>query len=1008
MEWLKNTKIQSKLFLAFGIIVSLMILSNAFDISKFISMGNEYDSLISTSIQRQIYLADAIGDITKLRFHNLSRLYSLAGGAQSGAISELYKNRAQIAESFIKNLNDYRSNVIAETDMTGEEKRTRLEIVDEIDDIFTNVYIPYQMNIGNKYAQNSGITLLEGISAGNEITEKLQVLRKESFETVRHKSGEVKANMKNATNLAIAISACIVIFSVLFSIFIARSVKKRVSNMETAMAEISRGNLDFPIRSEYRDELGTLSNHIGDMVDMILEMNKTMAVIDYMDCMISIADLDYNVIYINDKMAESYGMDKENCIGHKCYKVLKGLDKPCSYCLLPQILSGDEQVSDDNRGYFWDEKLGKWLYDKAAIIRWIDGSKVQFHYLTDETMKRNYEENLREAKLAAEAASHSKSAFLANMSHEIRTPMNAIVGITEILLENEDLPQDMKESLDKIYNSGDLLLGIINDILDFSKIEAGKLELAPDIYRVASLINDTVQLNRMKFENKPVEFKLHVDETIPSELCGDELRIKQILNNLLSNAAKYTDSGEAELSVSAEFDSGNEGTVTLVFCVRDTGHGMTEEQLSKLYDEYSRFHAGSSTIEGIGLGMSITRNLIWMMEGEISAESEPEKGSIFTVRLPQGSVGADALGRDVAENLEKFRASDVSQMKKQIIKREHMPYGSVLIVDDTESNIYVAQGLMRPYGLQTDTAMSGFEAIEKIRDGKTYDIVFMDHMMPKMNGMQATKIIRTMGYANPIVALTANAVTGQADVFLANGFDAFISKPIDIRQLDDLLNKLIKDKHSKEAGEIVCSRSQNNDETIENDVTSTRQQIDPQLAEFTARDAEKTVAVLEAMHGKFDSCSDEDMETYVINVHGMKSVLRNVGETKLSDFALRLEQAGRNRDIAVMSSETGAFLDALRAVIKKIRPKEEEESSDIVDEDKAYLREKLLAVKEACAEYEIGAAEEILEELKRSKWSLQTKKILSGIYDHLLHSDLTEAADAAEEYIKVIETKSVS
>ncbi|MDR0448036.1 MAG: response regulator, partial [Treponema sp.] len=258
-------------------------------------------------------------------------------------------------------------------------------------------------------------------------------------------------------------------------------------------------------------------------------------------------------------------------------------------------------------------------------------------------------QDLKDALQTARNANHTKSTFLANMSHEIRSPMNAILGITEILLQKEALEPDIKEALYKVYSSGEMLLHIINDILDLSKIEAGKLELILAEYSIASLINDVVQLNMMRFESKPVKFILQVDESVPSAVIGDELRIKQILNNLLSNAAKYTQKGEVLLSVSADsraeggeesdLMSGGEKDVTLIFRVQDTGQGMTAEQISKLFDDYIRFNVEANrTTEGTGLGMGITQNLLLLMNGNIVVNSEPDKGSTFTVQIPQQLV----------------------------------------------------------------------------------------------------------------------------------------------------------------------------------------------------------------------------------------------------------------------------------------------------------------------------------------------------------------------------------
>jgi CheY-like chemotaxis protein len=375
---------------------------------------------------------------------------------------------------------------------------------------------------------------------------------------------------------------------------------------------------------------------------------------------------------------------------------------------------------------------------------------------------------------------------------------------------NEKHDPGIRAALEKIYSSGDMLLSIINDILDLSKIEAGKLEIQVDKYDIASLIIDTAQLNMMRIGSKPIEFELYIDENMPAHMLGDILRVKQILNNLLSNAFKYTDAGKVTLSIAAEHATkfpaytgtgtpGRDNETILVVSVSDTGQGMTKEQVDELFNEYSRFNqeANRST-EGNGLGMSITNNLINLMNGEITVASELGKGSTFTVRLPQGLIDSVILGKDVAENIRRFRMSSRAHLRNVQISREPMPYGNVLIVDDVDTNIYVAKGLMAPYDLVIDSADSGFAAIEKIKNGNKYDIIFMDHMMPKMDGIEAAKHIRDLGYTEPIVALTANAVTGQVEIFLENGFDEFISKPIDIRQMNTVLNKFIRDKQPPE------------------------------------------------------------------------------------------------------------------------------------------------------------------------------------------------------------------
>ena len=412
-----------------------------------------------------------------------------------------------------------------------------------------------------------------------------------------------------------------------------------------------------------------------------------------------------------------------------------------------------------------------------------------------------YNQDLRPLKaamdklLTAEEANRAKSSFLSTISHEIRTPLNAILGITEIRLMDKDIDQKIRDDLMKIYTSSDVLLKIINDILDLSKIEAGKLSILERDYEIASLIGDTIQLNIMRLDSKPVEFLLFVDEDMPDHVIGDDLRMKQILSNLLSNAFKYTEKGKVEVDIRTHDLPDCDERFLLEMKVTDTGVGLSEQQIENLFEEFSRFHESESSPEGTGLGMSITKKLVSLMGGKLSVESEVGKGSIFTASIPQGKVNdAKPLGKEMVENLQLFRFVG-TQMDNTDIVREPMPYGKILVVDDVEINIYVVMGLLMPYELHVDDASNGIEAIEKVKSGNDYDIIFMDHMMPEMDGVEATRIIRAMGYTKPIVALTANAVSGQAEMFLKSGFDDFISKPIDVRSMDLILNKLVRNKH---------------------------------------------------------------------------------------------------------------------------------------------------------------------------------------------------------------------
>jgi CheY-like chemotaxis protein len=419
--------------------------------------------------------------------------------------------------------------------------------------------------------------------------------------------------------------------------------------------------------------------------------------------------------------------------------------------------------------------------------------------------------------------------------------------------------------------------------------------------------------------------------------------------------------------------------------VNDTGVGMTAEQINMLFEEYSR------STEDTEFGMSITKRLVDMIKGEIFVESEPDKGSIFTVRLPQGVTDSGVFGKEFAENLQKFRTGSKMQ-----IAREYMSYGSVLIVDDVETNLYVAKGLMLPYGLHIEVAISGFEAIEKIKEGKVYDIIFVDHTMPVMDGIETVKIIRNLGYSRPIIALTANAIADQSDIFLKNGFDDFVSKPIDTRLLDAVLNKYIRDRQPLEIlGEIYNKKN--------NEAEAALSDQEDKIYSVFIRDAKKALAALVELEDIFKKQSvpeEGDIQKYIVNVHAMKSALTNIRKFKLSDFALKLERMAHKRDFAMIKEQTPKFLYDLRILTEKIEPKKDN-VQDGVDEDMDFLRRKLIAIRTTCESYNKRGAKNALMELKQKNWSAATRKLLESISECLLYGDFDKAVDKVEKYLTV-------
>ncbi|MCL2026172.1 MAG: transporter substrate-binding domain-containing protein [Leptospirales bacterium] len=591
---------------------------------------------------------------------------------------------------------------------------------------------------------------------------------------------------------------------------------------------------------------------------------------------------------------------------------------------------------------------------------------------------------------AANSANKSKSSFLANMSHEIRTPMNTILGVTEIMMQNESLSEETGEALNKLYSSCDMLMGIINDILDFSKIEAGKLDIKPAQYYAASLINDSTQLNMMRIGDKPIEFQIKIDENIPAKLIGDELRIKQILNNLLSNAFKYTDTGKVVLSVythpggSGQPDGQCDGEVMLNISVKDTGHGMTSGQVERLFDEYSRFNDEfNHTIEGTGLGLSITQRLINLMQGTIHVESKPDEGTLFSICLPQGAVDSEVLGKELAERLQQFRLNDIKYNKKGRIVREAMPYGKILVVDDVEANLYVAEGLMKPYKLQIDTAMSGYTAIDKIKEGYEYDIIFMDHMMPGMDGIETVKHLRNFGYKPPIVALTANAVAGQADIFLQNGFDDFISKPIDVRQLNSILNKLVRSKQPPEVIEAARKQTgaveKSGGKTVLNKKIA-GMDIAKGLEKFNG-DTEAYLKVLRAyttsigsLFGLLEKDDNEPLAgealiEYQRAVHSIKGTSLDIYAEPVGKKAKELEEAAKAKNLTFIEQENLSFIESVKKLIydiedmlsavdaKNTKPKKDKIDSGLLSKLTGF-----------CEEYDMDGVDTVMAEIEKYQY----------------------------------------
>jgi len=723
--------------------------------------------------------------------------------------------------------------------------------------------------------------------------------------------------------------------------------------------------------------------------------------LDYSPLIIEIWDQDFNLIDCNKKAMETFDAQSK-------FDFIKGYSRT-----FPA-----HQPCGTPSAEFYNNILRQTFQDGFTRSEWVSLTPAGEEIPLDSTcvrMKRqgknvvvSYSHDLRQVRAAeekereAEAESRAKSRFLARMSHEIRTPMNAVLGISENQLHNIKHPRETEEAFLRIYSSSRLLLTIINDILDLSKVEAGKLEIAAAKYEFADMVIDTVQLNLMYLGNKAIKFKLQIDQHLPTHLTGDELRIKQILNNLLSNAFKYTQEGEVSLALGMEKTASPDETI-LTITVTDTGQGMDEDQLSNLFKiEYTRFNVENNrAIEGSGLGMMIVHHLIDLMQGEITVKSTPGKGSTFNVRIPQSASSNKVLGKEAVKNLQNLDVQQKSLRKIEKFTREPMPHGKVLIVDDVETNLYVAKGVLMPYKIASETASGGTEAVEKIKSGEVYDIIFMDHMMPDMDGIEATRLIRKMGYTLPIVALTANVVNGVEETFASCGFDDFISKPINLAIFDECLRKYIPANKFENAESHKITTSSKNAESPKIEASSKsakppHKPIPPGIIEPFLKDAHTALAVL----SKFET-NPTPNKSFVIQAHSMKSALRNIGRTALSETALTLEKAGRDEDIQKIKEVFPQFLEDLRDIINELSPQNKSTATEDINEDKTFIHIQFAAIIAACETYDIEAARRAVSSLQQASCATKTKELVKSIADCLLLSDYEEAATLAEKGVQV-------
>lgn len=542
-----------------------------------------------------------------------------------------------------------------------------------------------------------------------------------------------------------------------------------------------------------------------------------------------------------------------------------------------------------------------------------------------------YNRKLAEAAKQANQANEAKSYFLSTMSHDIRTPMNAILGLNEMVLR-DSRDDNIRMYSESIRTAGNTLLGIINDILDFSKIEAGKMELINVDYSFVSLLNDLVNMVQKKAEDKGLVFNLDIDRNIPSTLNGDEIRIKQVIINILSNAVKYTGQGSVTFSAHARKLSDKPDSIMLKISVADTGTGIKPEDLGRLFVAFERIEEKKNrNIEGTGLGMAITQRFLDMMGSHLEVESEYGRGSVFSFELEQKVVKWDPIG-DFEEAYRRSISERTSYHEKFTA-----PDARVLVVDDTPVNLTVFVSLLKRTGLKIDTAESGDEGISLFIKNH-YDVIFLDHMMPDKDGIETLKemkaITDTQNTLTPVICLTANAISGMREMYTNAGFDDYLTKPIDAERLETMLLQYLPDD------KVTCVSGDDDIDEDEDqalpDFLYDIKEIDTDSGLNYCGDGESYVDALMMYMGSAEKKAEEiekyraagDIKNVTIKVHALKSASRSIGALKLGEFAERLEKAGDSGDQETLYQELDKLLLRYRQLARDLEPLNDREEQD--------------------------------------------------------------------------------
>ena len=671
------------------------------------------------------------------------------------------------------------------------------------------------------------------------------------------------------------------------------------------------------------------------------------------------ADETTELLYVNQSTCDIFGCDTVEEFRNLTGNTFKGMVHPDDYDVIQTSIDDQIANSIDNRAM---DYVVYRIIRKDGVIRWVDDyghyatlpgyGEVYYVFIGDITDTRVAEEEKERAQnlaLALEEAEHAnlaKSAFLSSMSHEIRTPITAILGMNE-MIQREAEDSAILEYSENIRKAGVSLLGIISDILDFSKIETGKMELENEVYALSSMTVDLYNLVRFRTEAKGLELFFHIDKELPRLLVGDEIKVKQVITNLLTNAAKYTESGHVTFEMKCLEKTDTE--VTMEISVTDTGIGIRKEDMERIFKPFDRVDLEKTrSIEGSGLGLSISRQLLLVMGSELKVESCYGKGSRFFFTLTQSLADAAPVG-DL--NLDAMVHESPEPGKRHGLFTA--PGMKLLVVDDTPMNLQVLVGLLKRTRMHIDVATSGEECIEKFSKER-YDMVFLDYRMPQMNGIETLHELRKRFperfEETPIISLTASAVSGDKEKMLKSGFTDYLAKPVNIDQMERMMIKYLP------ADSVVMAGTQEEQDELSKlpPIIFDYPEIDPVKGVDYCGDADDYMFALETYAVSVDTKAEQietnlrgnDIDSYILNVHSLKSTSGAIGATELFEKAKALEMSAREGDIAALKRDTPVLIkeykslkDIIKKVINGFGNKEETTSTHlaVVEEEKSRL-----------------------------------------------------------------------